>query len=230
MDAPRLFSMVLILFIFVTLGSEFSIPFPSPEEKVVYQTVREYVNRTVEVPVWNIPEQKITVQAVGIFQNTTKGELIGITLLLRGGNGSVYVDVGRHYFGTDFQKTLYMIKDYAESYTKQSLGFRDFIVNMDSSAVETIQGTSGSAAITVGLIALLQNKTLVPDVVISGTLKSDGMLGKVEALAEKAAVAKKNGVKKFLIPQSQCDDVDEAAGMEILCILDIEEAAGYMVA
>jgi predicted ATP-dependent protease len=224
----KIFTLILLGALFFIIGSDFKIQMPLPEERVVYQTVREQFNKTIEVPVWNIPEQKISVKGVGIYQNETTGEIITVDIILRGGNETIYIDIGKHAFGTDFQSILPLIKSYVEEYTNQTIKYKDIIIRLNAS-VKQIEGTSGSAAIAIGLIALLQNKTLVNDTIITGVLKKDGTLGKVQEVGIKTDIAKQNGIKKILIPEEQCNEVNKSAEIEIICVYSIEEALDYMI-
>jgi predicted S18 family serine protease len=219
--------------LFFLIGIQFELPSPtkSIETKIVYQTVIRYVNNTIEVPVGLIYEKNITVYGVAVFNNSEGGELVGISLFMKPGHGGILLDVSKNTFGADIQDTLPLIKSYAQAFTGKSLAYKDIIIAMDTQA-ENIQGTSGGAAIVIGLIAMSENLTLKDDIVISGVLQPDGTLGSVSSLDQKIAVADSLGVGEFLIPKVQCASVNESAigNITVTCINTIREALEHMTA
>lgn len=223
-DIEKAFAFALVFAFFLAVGTNFHFSLPQQPEKVVYQTVHEFVNNTVEVPVWNIPEQSLIAYGIGVFENSSQGELIGIQLTLRGGNGSILLDVEDKAFGPDFQETLPLIKTYAEKFAQVKLGLRDLIVQAHATAV-TISGASGSTVIATGLIALLENKTLKKDTIITGVLMPDGTIGSVNALKQKILAAAANGVTEILIPQDQCEEGNTTANITVTCVADMKSAA-----
>ncbi len=64
-------------------------------------------------------------------------------------------------------------------------------------------GESAGAALTILTIATLTGKPIRRDVGITGTIESDGNIGKVGGILEKMIAAKKAGIKIFLIPKGQ---------------------------
>ncbi len=229
----KLVIVLLLGLLFFAMGMMFELPSPTKytDTKIVYQTVIKYVNTTIEVPVGQIYEKNLTVQGIAVFNDSNSGELVDIDLFLKAGYGGFLLDVSDKTFGSDFQGSLPLIKSYAQSFTGQSLAYKDIVIMVDTSA-ESIQGASGSAAIVIGLIAMLENKTLKDGDVLTGVLQPDGTLSSVSSLDAKVAVAKRVGVKEFLIPKVQCTDLNESQkeGLNVTCVNSVQEALDRMTA
>jgi len=226
-------TLLLFVLLFFVMGALFELPAPTKytETKIVYQTVKEYINNTIEVPVGQIHEKNITVYGVAVFNDTRGGDIVAINLFMRAGYGGTFLDVSGKTFGADFQETLPLIRSYAQEFTGQNLMYKDIIIRIDTVA-ENVQGSSGSAAIEIGLIAMLQDKTLKNDTIVTGILQPDGTLAAVSALDSKIAVAKSLGVIELLIPKVQCALVNESqkTGMNITCVNSISDALEHMTA
>jgi len=218
--------------IFFLSGIYFEVPSPNKyvETKIVYQTITKYVNNTIEVPVGQIYEKNVTVYGIAVFNDTATGELAEIRMFLKPGQGGILLDVSGKTFGTDLQESLPLVRSYAESFTGMSLVYKDVIVGIESTA-ENIAGSSGGAAMAVGLISMLQNTKLKNDTVITGVLQPDGTLSSVNSLSLKINAAKTLGVREILIPKVQCSSVNESiTGINVTCINSIREALRYMTA
>ena len=62
---------------------------------------------------------------------------------------------------------------------------------------------SAGAAIAVALISAIKNKTLVDGAYMTGTINSDGSIGHVGGIPEKALVAAEKGCERFYVPRGQ---------------------------
>jgi len=222
----------LFFALFFLSGIYFDFPSPSSyvETRVVTQTEIRYVNNTIEVPVGQIYEKNATVYGVAVYNDSSSGELARIDMYLKPGYGGVFLDVAESTFGADLQETLPLIRDYAQTYTGKSLMYKDVIVKITTSAAN-VQGTSGSAAMAIGLISMLQDTKLRNDTVLTGVLQPDGTLGEVNSLNLKISVAKKLGVKTILIPKVECSSVNESiTDINVTCVNSVREALKYMTA
>ena len=70
-----------------------------------------------------------------------------------------------------------------------------------------IGGPSAGAALTIATIAALTGKKPNQDVMITGTINSDGSIGPIGDVLEKAKAAQSVGASTFLIPLSQSKEV-----------------------
>ena len=70
---------------------------------------------------------------------------------------------------------------------------------MEESGV--LGGLWEGAAITVALVAAIENKPLRSDVAITGTINEDGTVGHVGSVFEKSQAAGNFGIKTFFVPK-----------------------------
>lgn len=75
----------------------------------------------------------------------------------------------------------------------------DYYVIMESNTM-IIGGPSAGALMTIGFLSMLLNKTIYPNVTMTGMIYPDGMIGPVGGLKEKLEAAARAGFKVFLIP------------------------------
>jgi uncharacterized protein len=151
-------------------------------------------------------------------------------MLLKPGYGGMFLDVSEKTFGTDLQESMPLIRDYAQAFTEKNLMYKDVVVKIDFTG-RNVQGTSGSAAMAVGLIAMLQDIKLKNDTVLTGVLNPDGTLDQVNSLNLKISVAKNLGVREILIPKVECSSVNESiTGITVTCVNSVREALKYMTA
>lgn len=69
-----------------------------------------------------------------------------------------------------------------------------------------IDGPSGGAALTVGVIAATRHQQLQPGVTMTGTITPDGSIGRVSGIPSKLRAAASAGYKTVLLPQSNLID------------------------
>ncbi|MBI5378111.1 MAG: hypothetical protein HZA82_05750 [Thaumarchaeota archaeon] len=157
--------------------------------------------------------QSITAVAVrpillrdSFFENVRyEGTAMKITVDIRDGKGLVLVNTETPT-GVDFQTSAKTAVKIAQEYTNVDLSDKDIIFSIASNKNEELQavdGPSAGGAMTVLLISEIQGKTINDKVLVTGTIESDGTIGRVGGIAEKADVAGKNGAKIFLVPQGQ---------------------------
>jgi uncharacterized protein len=118
-----------------------------------------------------------------------------------------------------------------------------------------VGGPSAGAAITIATIAALENKSINEKVMITGSVDSDGKIGRVSSISAKAEAAKQINVTTMLVPYGQsieivyeiskncqnigsleyCSieqtprpvDISEQVGIEIKEVRTVEEAMQY---
>lgn len=126
------------------------------------------------------------------------GSLADLYLDIRPGSGRVFVDTFP-LTKLDTQVSTRFAKEIACNYLDTNCDQFDFFYTIRSSS-PIIAGPSAGAAITVLTISLLGNIEIFPDVAITGTINSGGIIGPVGALEQKITAASRNGIKKVLIP------------------------------
>ena len=123
------------------------------------------------------------------------------------GEGRILTNIDNLLFWVDTQFSIRIAEMVAENITGADLSKVDLIYTIETDA-SVIEGGSAGAALTIATIAVLQNKTLPSDVMITGTINPDGTLGPIGAVLAKAKAAKDIGAKIFLVPEGQGNQVN----------------------
>lgn len=172
------------------------------------------------------------------------------------GSGRTLVDINQLLFWVDTQYSIQKAKQVAENYTSADLSKTDLMYSIETEAY-LIEGPSAGAALAVATISAIYNQKLDPDVMITGTIESDGSIGWVGGISEKAEAAKDVGASLFIVPKGQavekvnvqqksCKDVgpitycsteyvshyvnvSESAGIEVREASNIGEALKYFI-
>jgi predicted S18 family serine protease len=129
------------------------------------------------------------------------GEVDNLTVKLIPGNNNVLVNTNP-FLDTSLQYSVN--KAVAVAKLKSDYAFdRDFIFDYKAGNAQLIGGESAGAAAAVATIAALQNRTIIDDAVITGTIESDGTIGEIGGVIEKAKAVSDAGFKRFLVPKGQ---------------------------
>lgn len=170
----------------------------SPFYKV--QTVKE---ETIKYVPLNVSADGHKVEmSVPAVDSEGSGVSAKLTTSVRPGTGLVLVAVNSILAEYSTQYSGRVAAGVAGNYTMFDMNDFDVIYTIDVNAT-AIEGPSAGAAMAVSIIAALQNKTLPEDVMITGTISSDGTIGPAGAIAEKAKAAKESGARVFLVPKGQ---------------------------
>ena len=167
---------------------------------------------------------------VAVDQNEI-GHVIPVEVVLKNGNGSLFINVANVLFDPTLQFSAQTAVRVAREVTRTSLSNKDVLINIEA-PVEApgleIAGGSAGSAMTLAVIAAMEGKKLRNDVYITGTINEDHSIGKIGAARAKALAAKQNGAVMFLVPLGQASDVGYI-GIEIREVGTIEEAARYAI-
>ena len=98
----------------------------------------------------------------------------------------------------DTQLSGRLAAEAAENYTNISLDSLEIIYAIKINA-SVIEGPSAGAAMAVSIVAALENKTLNPEVMITGTIDKNGNIGPAGALEQKIKAAKESNITLFLV-------------------------------
>jgi len=130
----------------------------------------------------------------------------GVTTLLKvqakPGDGKVLTDINQLFFWVDTQNSIRVARDVAQNFTSVNISQIDLTYTIETNA-SAVEGPSAGAALAVATVAAVQSKSLRTDVMITGSIRPDGSIGKVDGIAEKAGAAKDVGAKIFLVPSGQ---------------------------
>ncbi len=151
----------------------------------------------------SLPEQTLssTLRVLAVRSDTGAGAVGNVTVEIRPGKGRVLVNTNP-FVETDTQQSADTAAHYAAAFTKKSIADRDVIYSFDSPG-QLVGGPSAGAAMTIATIAALEGKTPKRDVAMTGTIDSDGKIGFIGGVIEKADAAAADGVKLFLVPKGQ---------------------------
>ena len=197
-------------------------------------------------------------QSDGFFETTTYvGAVLKITVEIRDGSGLVLVNTAVPT-GVDFQTSARTAVNIAQKIANIDLTKKDVIFSIASEnnqELQAVDGGSAGGAMTVLLISDISGKPINNKILMTGTIQSDGSIGKIGGVAEKADAAGKYGAKIFLVPKGQaitqvqsCDEKREGVfiyrtctmqekplspitenqyGMKVVEIDNITDALGY---
>ncbi len=144
-----------------------------------------------------------TYQIGSWYQSELRGVVMGADVELRDGEGRVLVDTVPR-IGIDIQTSVRTAVMVAEEATGVSLSGTDVILTITSDQEsDVVDGPSAGGAITVALISALNNETLVDGSLMTGTINSDGSIGPVGGIPEKALAAAEKGCERFYVPRGQ---------------------------
>lgn len=142
---------------------------------------------------------------VPAVDSENKGILGKFEVQVLPGNGKTLTNIEHLLYFVDTQFSIQTAKLVAANITGADISKYNMIFGIDLGVNETrvVEGPSAGAALTIATIAAIENKTVRPDVMITGTINLDGTIGKVGKVAEKAKAAKAGGAKIFLVPQGE---------------------------
>ncbi|NPA38778.1 MAG: hypothetical protein GXN99_03230 [Candidatus Nanohaloarchaeota archaeon] len=144
---------------------------------------------------------QITVPIVAV---TTDGEgVLGyLHIKTMPGHGNILLEANP-FSEIDLQYSLNKALSVARMVTQKYTVPYDFVFSYDVGDAQVIGGESAGAAACLGIIAILENRSIKEKVAITGTIELDGSIGKVGGVFEKAQAAAEAGYKVFLVPKGQ---------------------------
>ncbi|MBI1979074.1 MAG: hypothetical protein HYS62_03395 [Candidatus Aenigmarchaeota archaeon] len=173
----------------------------SPAEKI-----ETSVSDVQKIQVQPATSNFVTV-SIPAVDNQGNGVIAKLEVRTTAGEGRVLTNIDNLLFWVDTQYSIKVAEMVAENMTGADLSNIDLIYTIESDA-SVIEGGSAGAALTIATIAVLQNRSLPPDVMITGTINPDGTIGPVGAIFAKAKASKDVGAKIFLVPEGQGSQVN----------------------
>jgi len=147
-------------------------------------------------------EGSTTLLAVQELRNGTfEGSVANLHLEIRKGSGRVFLDTFP-LTKADTQISMRFAKEVACNFLEKDCSKSDFIYTIRAGA-PIIGGPSAGAAAAVLTAALLENLKINPDIAITGTINSGGLIGPVGGLKAKINAGTSNGAKIILIPEGE---------------------------
>lgn len=119
------------------------------------------------------------------------------------GEGRILVDTEPR-IGIDIQTSARTAIHVVENLTGIILSKTDVILTIKAEEeVDVVDGPSAGGCITIAILAALRGEALNDTVYMTGTISSDGSMGPVSGVAEKAVAAAEEGAKLFIVPKGQ---------------------------
>jgi predicted ATP-dependent protease len=138
-----------------------------------------------------------------LFQTSYQGYVLRADVELAEGQGRVLVNT-EVLNGMDIQTSVRTAAAVVETLTGASFGNTDIILTITSNVtVDAVDGPSAGAAITVALLAALKHVEVLDGVYMTGTINSDGSVGKVGGVPYKAVAAAEEGAEVIIVPAGQ---------------------------
>ncbi len=151
----------------------------------------------VDMPILAVQTKKT------FFDAEYQGHVLHSELELQEGQGRILVNT-EVINGADIQTSVRTASQVVEKLLGISFSNTDIILTITGTdQLEAIDGPSAGGAITVAIMAALENKQIKDDVYMTGTINSDGTIGSVGGIPYKAIAAAENGAQYLLVPLGQ---------------------------
>ncbi|HLE07765.1 MAG TPA: S16 family serine protease [archaeon] len=242
-----------IIYVFAAVVVGGILGFAFSEIQKGFSEVPNYVSMSSQIPSTGF-QSKINLAAV---DNKGNGVVTPLTAEVKPGDGKILINIDKLNYWTDTQQSMQTARAVAERITGANAKKMDLIYSIKTDNATLVGGPSAGAALTIATISALQNKTLNPNIMITGTIEEDGSVGKVGGIIEKAVAAKAVGAKLFLVPKGEgtqvytkpeekcsrlggflfCEttyqrievSVGESVGIEVKEVANVEEAMKYFL-
>lgn len=137
---------------------------------------------------------------------TEEGTLINISVEIQPGKGRVLVQT-TPLMGVVFQDAANTAVFVAENKTGKSLSSSDIIFSINATdKIPGVDGPSAGALMTLLTISAIDNNIKLNDsITLTGTIDSEGNVGAIGGVFEKAQAAKAGGKTLFLIPRENSE-------------------------
>ncbi len=141
-----------------------------------------------------------------VSQDPETGLMFGVPVrlnirMMTPGEGEVFVNT-RALTQMDMQGSARVAAMVAGDITGKHIDRTDFLITLYANST-IIGGPSAGASITVGMVSLLEDLPMRNDVMMTGMIGPDGVVGVVGGIPEKASAAAACGMDHFLIPEGQ---------------------------
>ncbi len=143
----------------------------------------------------------IEMPILAVNGNRRFGDVANMRIQSTEGVGDVYIRTSP-YVDPTIQQSSNTAYEIAKRESVGNNGDSNMIITYDIST-SFLAGESAGAAKTIGMLALLDQKDIDEDVVITGAIGPNGRIGHVNGIPEKIEAAAREGFSKILIPRGQ---------------------------
>ncbi|MBT4870641.1 MAG: hypothetical protein HON47_03645 [Candidatus Diapherotrites archaeon] len=148
-----------------------------------------------------------------------KGMAADLFLYSIPGSGEVAFITSNSLVGKDTQSTGNIALQIAQTKSGINGDSYNYIFDIKANASE-VDGPSAGAAMTLLMYSILSERTLPKDVAITGTINSDSSVGMVGGVYPKAKAASDIGIKLFMIPRGEANQVIRDGGVRSVNLLE----------
>ncbi len=150
-------------------------------------------------------EGSAILQGPAVMQDSTgtitQGTMLNISVEIRPGEGRVLVET-KPLMGIVFQDAANTAVFVAQNVTGKSLSGSDVIFSVEAQdQIPAVDGPSAGALMTALAIAALTDQEPNPSITLTGTIDSNGHVGAIGGVVEKAQAAKDSGKTEILLPR-----------------------------
>lgn len=153
--------------------------------------------------------RRLTMKLVAV-DSAGKGAIADLVAAITPGNGSTWIRIDRAspLINPDTQTSLRNAVEIVAGLLNFNLSSVDVFYGIIAES-NLVGGRSAGAAIGVATIALFRNESLRGDVLITGTIESDGRIGEVGMILPKAVAAKEEGYRLLLVPPGESEVIQQ---------------------
>ena len=211
MKKPLLILTTIFAIIAVLLALLITISLLVTERPFFEEKTEEKPEKVAVPPIEFVPKQPLfnatqAIMHLPAVDNQGEGVMTLLVVEAIPGSGRTLVDIDSLLFWADTQHSIRIAKNVAANLSAVDMNNYDLVYNIYANA-SVIGGESAGAAITIATMAVLLNKTVREDVVITGTINHDGTIGPVEAILPKAEAAKAINASMLIVPLLQSREV-----------------------
>ncbi len=129
------------------------------------------------------------------FYILSKDSVLNVKIAISKHDG-LFINVDKNLYTIRFQQGVKIAIRFCEKFTGKKLG----IVFYTNNTNYILDGKSASAMVALACIALVLNKSLKDDIIVTGEINLNGDLLPIYDVDKKIRVAKDNGFKTVIIP------------------------------
>ena len=137
--------------------------------------------------------------AVPAVTDSGKGQMVNLSLEVKRGDGTAFIAI-HPVVGGMTQSSGHTAMEVATRIAGYEESSCDVLFKIGANDLESIDGPSAGAAMTLLILSALKNEALPGNFTMTGAIESNGAIGAVGGVPEKAQAAAESGTKLFIVP------------------------------
>ncbi|MCK5233437.1 MAG: hypothetical protein KAJ91_01335 [Candidatus Aenigmarchaeota archaeon] len=198
-------------------------------------------------------ERAAVMRLPAVTRNNT-GVFAEVGVVAKPGTGKIFITLSNVLSTSDVGQSARMAALLASNHTGIDVDKTDFFFELSADAT-LLEGPSAGAAFTVAAVAALLNRSVNPEVMMTGTINHDGTIGPAGKILEKSKAAKDGGATLMLVPigastevnytsedickvwgrteycfpelKTEVIDISEVSGIRVVEVSNLDEAVGF---